>query len=401
MTTGAPDRDRLPVTIVSGYLGAGKTTLLNHVLTNQQGYRVAVLVNDMGEINVDAQAIARENEAEGIIDLSNGCICCRLQGDLLEEAHSLAQSRDFNALLVESSGISEPVPVARVFLEGTPDSDVDPTAHFDLDSMVTVVDAFGFWKEFDAGESLPGGAPDPERPMSEVLIEGIEICDLLVLNKCDLVPDDVLDEIDATLETLQPEARRVHTVGSEVDPGLVIDTGRFDFEAVRRSPGWKRRLASGEHDHDQNTHHDHNHGHDHPPAATRAGVSSIVFESPEPFDPAALAGWLEPADWDGSILRTKGVCHVAGTDDVIGVSQAGPSVRAGPIGTWEPDDDRVTRLVIIGRDLEEAAIRAALEGCLLEAVEGAGDDGGDGQGQSGPSTDPDPDAVFPLEAVAK
>ncbi len=392
MTSSSDRRNRIPVTIVSGYLGAGKTTLINHVLTNQRAFRVAVLVNDMGEINIDAEQIARENPDEGIIDLSNGCICCRLQGDLLEEATRLADSRDFDYLLVESSGISEPVPVARVFLEGSADSDIDPTERFVLDTMVTVVDAFGFWKEFDAGEQLPPGADEPDRPMSDVLIEGIEFCDLLVLNKCDMVPDDVLDELEAEIRTIQPEATLARTVESTVDPELILGTERFDFEAVSRSPGWKRKLVAGgeedggreqpdtsehEHEHEEehaghdhgaeHTDHDQNHGHDHhhDHAADRAGVDSFVFRTRVPFDPTAFADWLSAA-WDGTILRAKGVCAVAGTDDVIGVSQAGPSVRAGPIGTWG-DDDPETRLVVIGRDFDERQVRSALEDCLYEA----------------------------------
>jgi len=155
----------VPVTVVSGYLGAGKTTLINHVLSNPGGRRVAVIVNDMGEVNVDAELVARENDDEGIVDLSNGCICCRLQGDLLEEAAQLAESRAFDYLLVESSGISEPIPVAQVFTEGTDASNVDPTTLFRLDTMVTVLDTYGFWKEFDAGAQLPEDAQsDEDRP---------------------------------------------------------------------------------------------------------------------------------------------------------------------------------------------------------------------------------------------
>jgi len=152
----------VPVTVVSGYLGAGKTTLINHVLSNPGGRRVAVIVNDMGEVNVDAELVARENDDEGIVDLSNGCICCRLQGDLLEEAAQLAESRAFDYLLVESSGISEPIPVAQVFTEGTDASNVDPTTLFRLDTMVTVLDTYGFWKEFDAGPSYRR-TPSPTR----------------------------------------------------------------------------------------------------------------------------------------------------------------------------------------------------------------------------------------------
>lgn len=361
--------DTIPVTVVSGYLGAGKTTLINHVLSNPGDRRVAVIVNDMGEVNVDAELIARTNDEEGIVDLSNGCICCRLRGDLLEEAAQLAESRAFDYLMVESSGISEPIPVAQVFTEGTDESDVDPTSRFRLDTMVTVLDTYGFWKEFDAGAQLPEGAqPDADRPLSEVLVEGIEFCDVLLLNKTDMVPDDVLEEIEAVVETLQPRAKRLRTSHCEVDPDVVLDTGRFDFETAKRSQGWKRHLRGEGHDHgtSDGDARDHDSGRG---AAETHGVSSFVFRSDRPFHPERFADWL--ADWDGAIIRAKGVCHVANRDEVIGVSRAGPSVRAGPIGEWRPDDDRRTQLVFIGREMDEERLRAELEACLIEGDESA------------------------------
>ncbi|WP_265111850.1 CobW family GTP-binding protein [Halosolutus halophilus] len=393
----ARNTDRIPVTVVSGYLGAGKTTLVNHVLSNPGGREVAVIVNDMGEVNVDADLIARENEDDGIVDLSNGCICCRLQGDLLEEARRLAQEREFEYLLVESSGISEPIPVAQVFTEGTDASEIDPTELFRLDTMATVLDTYGFWKEFDAGETLPDHAqPDDERPLSEVLVEGIEFCDVLLLNKTDMVPEDVLEEIETVVAQLQPRAERVRTTYAEVDPGLVLDTGRFDFEAVQQSQGWKRHLRGDDHGHGHGSEAA-DQGHDHESgaqdtaesrqqaaksAAEIHGVSSFVFRSSRPFDPHQFAEWLET--WDGSIVRAKGVCHVAGRDDVIGLSQAGPSVQAGPIGEWGPNDERRTQLVFIGREMDEDRIGTELEACLHD---------GDGTASPSPGSAADP---FPL-----
>ena len=362
--TQAGEDDRIPVTVVSGYLGAGKTTLINHVLSNPGDRDIAVIVNDMGEINIDADLIARESDDEGIIDLSNGCICCRLQGDLLSEARRLADEREFDYLLAESSGISEPIPVAQVFTEGTEESEIDPTELFRLDTMVTVLDTYGFWKEFDAGETLPEQAqPDEDRPLSEVLVESIEFCDVLLVNKVDMVPDDVVEEIETVISELQPRAERVRTTYSEVDPELILGTGRFDFEEVRRSQGWKRHLRGEGHDHSEDAEAAHGDDH-HEGTAERHGVSSVVFRSSTPFDPDRLATWLET--WEGDVIRAKGVCHVAGRDDVIGVSQAGPSVQAGPIGSWEPGDDRESRLVVIGRNLDDAAISAELDACLVD-----------------------------------
>jgi len=379
------NESQTPVTVLSGYLGAGKTTLVNHLLSNPGDRRIAVILNDMGEINVDADLIARENDEEGIVDLSNGCICCRLQDDLLSEAAALVASREVDYLLVESSGISEPIPIAKVFTEGTPDTAIDPSDRFRLDTMVTVLDTYGFWKEFDAGATLPGGsAPTTDRPLADVLVEGIEFCDVLLLNKTDMVPDDVLEEIESVAERLGPRAKRIRTNYSAVAPDAVLDTGRFDFEAAMRSAGWKQAIledtAGGEtaesdheidgHDHADGDSHADDHGHadghghagdhDHAEGAAAAhGVESFVYRSEAPFDSEPLAAWLD--DWDGDIVRAKGVASVAGSDDVIGVSQAGPSVQAGAIGEWEPGDDRQTRLVFIGRDLDETRVRQELD----------------------------------------
>ncbi|RJS99655.1 GTP-binding protein [Halococcus sp. IIIV-5B] len=342
--------DPIPVTVLSGTLGAGKTTLLNRLLADPGDREVAVVVNDMGEINVDADLLSRSSDDSGIVDLSNGCICCRLRDDLLTEVVRLAEEREFDALVVESSGISEPVPVARTFTEGTDESDVDPTAYYQLDTMVTVLDAYGFWKEFDAGASLPDSAdPETDRPLADVLVEGIEFCDVLLLNKCDLVPDEQLNAIEATLRTLQPRAEIVRTTHADIEPERVLDTGLFDFEAATRSAGWKRTLAG--HDHEGES------------AAEQHGVSSFVYERERPFHPERLDAWLDA--WDEGVVRAKGVFRLAGREDVMGLNQAGPSVQAGPIGTWRADDDRRTRLVFIGTEMNGDEIVSALDDCLV------------------------------------
>lgn len=351
-----PNAEPKPVTIVSGPLGAGKTTLLNHLLENPSGRKIAVIVNDMGEVNVDADLLARSAEGSdpGIVDLSNGCICCRLQEDLLTEAERLAETRDFDCLVVESSGISEPIPVARTFVEGSADSDIDPTDRYRLDTTVSVVDSYGFWKEFDAGVSLPAKSDDGnDRPLADILIEAVEFCDVLLLNKCDMVPDEPLDEVEATVRTLQPRAEIVRTEHASVDAGVVLDTRRFDFEDATRTTGWKRALAGGnEHDHS---------------AADTHGVSSVIYRRERPFHPERFDDWLD--SWDGNIIRAKGVFCLPGRDDVMGLNQAGQSVQAGPIGEWSADDDRETQLVIIGPDVDEAGVAEELNECLATDAE--------------------------------
>lgn len=343
----------IPTTVLSGYLGAGKTTLVNHLLSNPDGHTIAVIVNDMGEVNIDADLIARESKEEGIIDLSNGCICCRLQDDLIAEVNYLSANREFDYLIIEASGISEPIPIAQVLTEGT--RDAVPPDDVELDAMVTVLDTYGFWKGFDAGEMLPKDRePDQERPMAEVLTNQIEFCDVLLLNKCDMLPDDVLDEIEAIVRTLQPLAERVRTTYCQVDPKTVLNTRQFDFVTAKRSAGWKQELAG------------HDHGDD-GSAAEAHGVTSFVFRNKQSFHPERFAKWAQ--EWDGSIVRAKGVCYVAGQDGVIGLSQAGPTVRAGPIGEWGENESPQTRLVCIGRDLDEERIHEELEKCLAKKAE--------------------------------
>jgi len=374
--------DTIPVTVLSGALGAGKTTTLNHVLTADHGYETAVLVNDMGEVNVDAEHIERQSELsqsdEEIIEMSNGCICCRLRGDMLDAVGALAENREFDYLLVESSGISEPIPVAQTFALGFEDSDYDPTEDYHLDTMVSVVDAHAMSEGFDSGASLTGedtvGGTD--RIPEEVLMDQIEFCDVLLLNKCDLVPDEELDEIEAVLRTLQPRAEIVRTEFGAVDPTEILDTDRFDFEAAQDSAGWKHELK---HDH----HHDPSEEH---------GVESFVFRANRPVHPERFASLLETLP--SAVIRAKGFFWSAGREDIsMGLDKSGQSVRAGPNGRWiatlppeqqkqylralpgladEWDDrwgDRGVELVFIGREYDPESLKADLESCLLTDAE--------------------------------
>jgi len=375
--------DSIPVTILSGALGAGKTTTLNHVLTADHGHEVAVLVNDMGEVNVDVDHVEQQSELsqtdEEIIEMSNGCICCRLRGDMLEAVGALVENREFDYLLVESSGISEPIPVAQTFALGFEDADYDPTEDYHLDTTVTVVDAHAMYDGFDSGATLAsadahGGT---DRIPEEVLMDQIEFCDVLLLNKCDLVPGGDLEEIEAVLETLQPRAKIIRTEFGAVDPGEILDTGRFDFEAAQNSAGWKHELEDGHH---------------HDAAADEHGVESFVFRADRPFHPERIAELFRGLP--SSIIRAKGFFWSAGREDVaMGLDKAGQSVRAGPKGQWiatlpprqqqryfeampeledewdEEFGDRGVELVFIGRDFGQAELEAWLEDCLLSDAE--------------------------------
>ncbi|SIR05787.1 GTPase, G3E family [Haladaptatus litoreus] len=361
--------ERIPITVVTGCLGAGKTTLINHVLDDPGDRSVAVVVNDVGEVNVDTELI--QGATDDIVDLSNGCLCCQLQDDLRLTLALLRDSREFDCLLIEASGVSEPIPLARTLL-GMDDEEVDPTDEYRLDTMVSVVDSVGFANAFDTetGQLRDAGAGS-QRPLTDVLVETVEFCDLLLLNKCDVLPEDSLDEVEALVRELQPNAELIRTIDAAVPPETILETDRFDFEEARRSPGWKHALASArstdhdvEHDHGEHSHREH----DAETESVADRIETLVYERERPFHPDRLNAWLD--DWDGSIARTKGVCWIAGwDDDAMGLNQAGPSVRCGSLGEWNPDE-RTTRLVLIGTDIDEDSVTAALDRCLVRPDEG-------------------------------
>ncbi|ELY94758.1 CobW family GTP-binding protein [Natrialba taiwanensis] len=335
----------IPVTILAGSLGAGKTTLLNHLLQHADGRDLAVLINDMGEVNVDAELVADGSELDvddGIAELSNGCLCCELQDDLETAVVRLARSYEFDHLVVESSGISEPEPVARLF---TTTSRV--AARYDVDAIVTVLDTPLFIDTF-AGEAVPERRTDPaaesDRPLSDLLIEQLEAADLILCNKTDRCEPAELAETDALLDALRPTAETIHTEFSAVDPDRVLGVDRFDPATDAQQNRGRRDQDRGQgQPSDQNSDHDHEADHTHRRPSEAYGVDSFVFRVRRPFPPDRFAAILR--DLPAAVVRSKGTAWVAGTDMQLSLSQAGPSVRLTATGPW------IATLPALERDL--------------------------------------------------
>ncbi|MGG4341358.1 GTP-binding protein [Paenibacillus lautus] len=374
------NNNKIPVTVLSGYLGSGKTTVLNHVLHNRDGLKVAVIVNDMSEVNIDADLVRGEGSLsrtdEKLVEMSNGCICCTLREDLVQEVQKLAQENRFDYILIESTGISEPVPVAQTFVYPDEVSGVQLSDLARLDCMVTVVDANRFWKDFSSGQSLldrkEALGEEDTREVVDLLIDQVETCDVLLLNKCDLVSEDELAKVEGILHKLQPSAKIIRTVKGQVAPAEILNTGLFDFEKASQAPGWIQELQKEEH----------------VPETDEYGISSFVYRRRRPFHPERLAAFM--SYWPEEVVRAKGIAWLAVLEDVAAsLSQAGPSIQFGPAGYWvaalteqeqqeliqsEPDvqrkwdgvwGDRMTELVMIGIGMEQSLIEQELDDCLL------------------------------------
>ncbi|WP_224333410.1 CobW family GTP-binding protein [Haloprofundus halobius] len=387
----------IPVTILSGSLGAGKTTLLNHLLRNAGDRNIAVLVNDMGDLNVDAELVSANSDlsvGDGVAELSNGCICCELQDDLETAVTRLARNRDFDALVVESSGISEPEPVARLFTTGS-----RAAALYEVDSLVTVLDSRLFYDAFGGSgvAERRGTDEDDSRPLSDLLVEQVEFANVVLLNKADLVSEAEMAAVEEMVRALRPDAEILRTTESAVDPDRLFGRNLYDPATAAEMAGWKRALdedgehREGEHhdgheSHGRDDHESHGrdvHNHRHPDEVY--GVSSFTYRRRRPFHPERFAALL--SDLPSNVVRSKGTCWVAGRESPIVVGQAGASVRAEAVGRWiaslpeldqelyrsnhrelEWDDewgDRRTAFVVIGTDLDEDAVARQLDDCLL------------------------------------
>ena len=375
---------KLPVTVLSGFLGAGKTTVLSHILNNRENKKVAVIVNDMSEINIDAETIKNEislnRSEEKLVEMSNGCICCTLREDLLKEVTNLANQGRFDYLVIESTGISEPLPVAETFTfadeNGISLSDVA-----DLDTMVTVVDAVNFLKDYeeakylkDKGESL---GEDDERSVADLLVDQVEFADLILISKTDLIDDQALKRLIAIIKTLNTKAKVIPIIKGEVELDKVLNTGLFDFEEAQKAPGWLKEMRG-----------------EHIPETEEYGIASFSYEARRPFHPEKFLNFLHSTQKFGKLIRSKGFFWLATRPEFAGQwSQAGGIAHYGfagmfwkavPEKDWpqdeeylssikeqwvEPFGDMRQELVFIGQHLDKEKMTNSLDQCLLTEEE--------------------------------
>tara|TARA_B100001559_G_scaffold75297_1_gene62176 strand:- start:1249 stop:2484 length:1236 start_codon:yes stop_codon:yes gene_type:complete len=376
-------KNKLPVTVLSGFLGAGKTSLLNHILHNKEDLKVAVIVNDMSEINVDAELIKNEKTLsrteEKLVEMSNGCICCTLREDLMVEVERLAKEDRFDYLLIESSGISEPIPVAQTFSFVDEDNGIDLSRFSYVDTMVTVVDAFNFFKDFGSPETLMDreltDIEDDFRTIVNLLTDQIEFANVIILNKTDLVEKEHLGILRAAIKKLNQSAKIIESTYGKVSPKEILNTGVFNFEEAEQSAGWMEELEKDEHT----------------PETEEYGISSFVYRNKKPFDPERFWDYVEKK-FPKTVIRSKGLFWISSRPDQALVwGQAGGSLKADGAGVWwssmlfkdrirhlsfiqnqeqiesewdKEFGDRKNELVFIGQGMDETLIRKDLDYCL-------------------------------------
>ena len=375
---------QLPVTVLSGFLGAGKTTVLSHILNNRQGKKVAVIVNDMSEINIDSAIVKNEvslnRSEEKLVEMSNGCICCTLREDLLEEVTKLSREGRFDYLVIESTGISEPLPVAETFTfedeNGVSLSDVAS-----LDTMVTVVDAVNFISDYDEAKYLQDTAEslgdEDERSVADLLVEQVEFADVILISKTDLVNATEIARLTAILKTLNTEAKIIPIAEGQLNVDEVLNTGLFNFERAQQAPGWLKEMRG-----------------EHVPETEEYGIGSFTYQARRPFNPQKFHDFLHSTDKYGKLIRSKGYFWLASRPEFAGQwSQAGGIARYGfagmfwkaiPKHNWpedeeylasiekqwvEPFGDMRQELVFIGQGLNQSLMTESLDECLLSEQE--------------------------------